>query len=164
MWGFTNSYCSSLIHDINAVHGMLDVMGVDTGRVVGAAFFANGDGGHGCVRLVGCKGLWQMSHLFVPKVADYVERITLCFDDAIYELTFPSPYLNHFPTRLTVSRSQGNVWQKTEYRASYEEAFIRELIGFWGSAVEGKTVRNTVEAASRDLRLIAQLADVALQG
>ena len=29
MWGFTNSYCSSLIHDINAVHGMLDVMGID---------------------------------------------------------------------------------------------------------------------------------------
>ena len=163
MWGFTNSYCSSLIHDINAVHGMLDVMGIDTGNVVGAAFYADGDGGHGSVRLTGCKALWQMSHLFVPKLADYVERISLYFDDAVYELTFPSPYLNHFPTRLTAARSEGNVWQKTEYRASYEEPFIRELIGFWHSIVEGKAVRNTVEAAARDLRLAAQLANVAIR-
>jgi predicted dehydrogenase len=163
MWGYTNSYCSSLIHDINAVHGMLDVMGIDTGKIVGAAFFADGDGGHGCVRLSGCKGLWQMSHLFVPKVADYIERIALYFDDVTFELTFPSPYLNHFPTRLVMARSEGNLWQKTEYRASYEEPFVRELIGFWSSVVEGTPVRNTVEAASRDLRLIAQLTTAALQ-
>jgi predicted dehydrogenase len=163
MWGFTNSYCSSLIHDINAVHGMLDVMGIDTAKVVGAAFYADGDGGHGSVRLTGCKALWQMSHLFVPKLADYVERISLYFDDAVYELTFPSPYLNHFPTRLTAARSEGNVWRKTEYRAGYEEPFIRELVGFWQSVVEGKAVRNTVEAAARDLRLAAQLANVAIR-
>jgi predicted dehydrogenase len=162
MWGFTNSYCSSLIHDINAVHGMLDVMGIETGSIVGAAFYADGDGSHGSVRLTGCKGLWQMSHLFVPKVADYVERISLYFSDVVFELRFPSPYLNHFPTRLTVARSEGAVWRKTEIRVSYEEAFVRELIGFWGSVVEGKAVRNTVEAASRDLRLVAQLAATAL--
>jgi hypothetical protein len=142
---------------------MLDVMGIDTGKVVGAAFYADGDGGHGSVRLTGCKGLWQMSHLFVPKLADYVERITLYFDDSTFELTFPSPYLNHFPTRLAVARSEGNVWRKTEYRASYQEAFIRELIGFWASIVEKNPVRNTVEAASRDLQLVAQLAAVALK-
>jgi predicted dehydrogenase len=163
MWGFTNSYCSSLIHDINAVHGMLDAMSLGTGQVVGAAFYAGGDGGHGSVRLTGCKGLWQMSHLFVPKVADYKERIALYFDDAVLELSFPSPYLNHFPTRLTVARSQGNVWQQTEYRVGYEEAFVRELIGFWGSVVDGGAVRNTVEAAARDLHLVAELAAVALR-
>ena len=106
MWGYTNSYCSSLIHDINAVHGMLEVMGLTTGAVVGAAFFANGDGGHGSVRLSESKALWQMTHLFVPHVGDYNERITLYFDDAVFELTFPSPYLNHFPTELSVSRSE----------------------------------------------------------
>jgi hypothetical protein len=138
-------------------------MGLDTGKIVGAAFFADGDGSHGSVRLKGCKGLWQMSHLFVPKVADYIERISLYFSDTTFELTFPSPYLNHFPTRLVVARSEGNVWQKTEYRASYQEAFIRELIGFRASVVDGAAVRNTVEAAARDMRLVAQLAAVALQ-
>jgi len=115
------------------------------------------------VRLTGSKALWQMSHLFVPKVADYQERISLYFDDAVFELNFPSPYLNHFPTRLTAARSEGNVWQKTEYRASYEEPFVRELVGFWQSVVDGKPVRNTVEAATRDLRLVARLANVAIR-
>jgi predicted dehydrogenase len=163
IWGFTNSYCSSLIHDINAVHGLLDVMGLDTGSVIGAAFFAGGDGGHGSVRLKGRDAIWQMTHLFVPKIADYRERITLYFDDAAYELTFPSPYLNHFPTRLTADRSKGSVWERTEYRASYEEAFIRELVGFWQSVTNGEPVRNTVEAAERDLQLAARLAEAALR-
>lgn len=163
MWGFTNSYCSSLIHDINAVHGLLDVMGLDTGNVIGAAFFAGGDGGHGSVRLEGRDAIWQMTHLFVPRLADYQERISLYFDDAVYELTFPSPYLNHFPTRLTIARSDGTTWQKTEFRASFEEAFVRELVGFWKSVTKGEPVRNTVEAARRDLKLAAGLAEAALR-
>ena len=80
-----------------------------------------------------------MTHLFVHKVADYKERVTFYFNDSIYELVFPSPYLNHFPTKLTVSRSDGSVLQQTEYRASYEESFVRELIGFWRSVVAALT-------------------------
>jgi predicted dehydrogenase len=163
LWGFTNSYCSSLIHNINAVHGMLDEMSLETGEVVGAAFFAGGDGGHGSVRLKQRDALWQMTHLFVPKVADYRERIALYFDDSVYELIFPSPYLNHFPTRLTVARSEGNRWQKTEYRTGFEEAFVRELVGFWGSVAKGAPVRNTVEMAERDLELAARLARCSLE-
>jgi len=162
MWGYTNSYCSSLIHDINVVHGVLEALGVETGEVIGAAFFAGGDGGHGSVRLQGCDAIWQMTHLFVHKVGDYRERVSLYFNDAVYELAFPSPYLNHFPTRLTLSRSDSGTWQETAYRASYEEAFVRELIGFWKSVTEGAPVRNTVEAATKDLRLVAQLTDTAI--
>ena len=162
MWGYTNCYCSSLIHDINVVHGILEALGVETGPTIGAAFFAGGDGGHGSIRLKGCDAIWQMTHLFVHKVAEYKERVTLYFNDAVYELAFPSPYLNHFPTRLTVSRSDGNCWQNTVYRASYEEAFVRELIGFWKSVTEGAPVRNTIEAATKDLELVAQLTSAAL--
>jgi predicted dehydrogenase len=162
MWGYTNSYCSSLIHDINLVHGLLDALRIETGEVIGAAFFAGGDGGHGSVRLQGCDAIWQMTHLVVHKVADYKERVSLYFNDAVYELTFPSPYLNHFPTRLTLSRSDGGGWQKTVYRTSYEEAFVRELVGFWKSVTEGAPVRNTVEAATKDLRLVARLTDAAI--
>lgn len=163
MWGYTNCYASSLIHDINVVHGVLDGWGLETGQVIGAAFFAGGDGGHGSVRLQGCDAIWQMTHLFVHKVADYKERVTFYFNDSIYELIFPSPYLNHFPTRLTVSKSDGTVLQRTEYRASYEESFVRELIGFWKSVVEGEPVRNSIEAATKDLRLVEQLSAVAIR-
>jgi len=163
MWGYTNSYCSSMIHDINVVHGVLESLAIDTGPVVGAAFFAGGDGSHGCVRLTGCDAIWQLTHLFVHKVADYKERVTLYFNDCVYELTFPSPYLNHFPTRLTVSRSEAACLEETTYRASYEEPFIRELVGFWRSVVEDAPVRNTVEAATKDLSLVSRLTEFAIR-
>lgn len=163
MWGYTNSYCSSMVHDINVAHGVFERLGVETGQVVGAAFFAGGDGSHGCVRLAGCDAILQMTHLFVHKVADYKERVTIYFNDYVFELTFPSPYLNHFPTRLTVSKSDGMCWQETAYRANYEEPFIRELIGFWKSMVEGAPVRNTVEAAIKDLGLVARLTEFAIR-
>ena len=76
---------------------ILEALGVATGEVIGAAFFAGGDGGHGSVRLQGCDAIWQMTHLFVHKVGDYRERVSLYFNDAVYELTFPSPYLQPFP-------------------------------------------------------------------
>ena len=31
------------------------------------------------------------------------EQAHVTFDDAVYELTFPSPYLNHFPTRRSIA-------------------------------------------------------------
>ena len=82
-----------------------------------------------------------MTHLFVPKVADYRERMSLNFDDAVFELVFPSPYLNHFPTRLTAARSDGNKWQETNHRSSFEEPFVRELLSFWQSVVDGAPIR-----------------------
>lgn len=161
--GFAGAYCSSLVHDINAVHGLLDKMNLKTGAVTGAAFFAGGDGGQGAVRLAGTEALWQMSFIAVPQVADYRERITLYFDDAVYQLDFPSPYLNHFPTRLTVSRSENNLWTSTEYRAGYEEAFVRELQSFWASVSQGAANRNSIEGAAQDMQLIAELTSHALK-
>lgn len=148
-----------MIHDINVVLGVLEALAVDTGPVVGAAFFAGGDGSHGCVRLTGCDAIWQLTHLFVHKVADYKERVTLYFNDCVYELTFPFPYPNHFPNKFTVSRSQAMCWEETADRASYEEPFIRELVGFWRSVVEDAPVRNTVEAAIKDLSLVSRLTE-----
>ncbi|MBL8908647.1 MAG: Gfo/Idh/MocA family oxidoreductase, partial [Rhizobiales bacterium] len=84
--GFCTAYCSSLVHDVNAVHGLLDRLGLRDGEIVGAEIFANGDGGLGTVRLPGGKALWNMVHLAVPALADYRETISLYFDDAILRL------------------------------------------------------------------------------
>ena len=137
--GFTGAYSSSLVHDVNAVHGILDALGVPDGEVVGAQIFANGGGGQGTVRLLGGQALWTMTHLTVPGLADYRERISVYFDDAILELVFPSPYLNHHPTKLTIKKSDGHTLSKTELRTGYEEAFVEELRGFWAAVVKGES-------------------------
>jgi predicted dehydrogenase len=156
--GFTGAYCSSIVHDVNAVHGLLDALKIPDGDVVGAQLFAGGEGGQGAVRLLGGQALWNMVHLAVPGLADYRERITLYFDDATLELEFPSPYLNHQPTRLTIRRSDGHVLTAADIRTGYEEAFIEELKGFWAAVVEGAPVRNTAEQSRRDMKLLAELA------
>jgi len=158
--GFAGSYCSSLVHDVNAAIGLLDRIGVsDADReIIGAAFFADGDGGLATIRLLGGQAVWQMTHLAVPSIADYDERITLTFDDRIVELRFPSPYLNHFPTRLAIRQSDGRRLDTREIRPDYGEAFLAELEAFWSSIVTGKPARNTVEQALRDQTLLRDLA------
>ena len=92
------AFLLALVHDVNLVHGLLDAMGLATGRVAGAAIFADGVGAQALIRLAPGIALWSIFHLAVPKLADYREKVTLFFDDRIYELRFPSPYLNHQPT------------------------------------------------------------------
>ena len=135
--GFCNAYCSALVHDVNAVHGLLDAMDVPAGDIAGAQLFAAGDGGQGAVCLLGGQAMWNMVHLAVPALAEYRERITFYFDDASLELVFPSPWLNHHPTKLTIKRSDGHRLHCEDIHSGYEEAFVEELKGFWAAIVKG---------------------------
>ena len=135
--GFISAYSSSIVHDVNVVHGMLERMGIDDLQPIGAEIFAGGQGGAGMVRLNGGRSVWQMVHVIVPKLADYRERVAFYFDDAIVELALPSPYLNHQQTELVVQRTDETRYERTFKRNGYQEAYIRELEGFWSAAVEG---------------------------
>jgi predicted dehydrogenase len=161
--GFAGPYCSSIIHDVNAVHGLLDEMGIATGDVIGAAWFAKSGGGHGSLRLTPGDAVWSMAHVAVPDLADYLERISLWFDDRILELQFPAPYLNHQPTLLIEKRSDGQHAHTIHHRPSYAEAFVEELKGWWRAIVERAPVHNTLEAARRDLALLAALGRQAMK-
>lgn len=161
--GATGPYCSSLVHDVNLVHGMLERMGVGDGEVAAAQVFADGRGGAAQIRLLGGHALWTMVHLAVPELADYRERITLYFDDGYLELVFPSPYLNHQPTELWAVSSSGHRAERSLVRVGYQEPFLRELGAFADACLAGAPVRNTVEHAVRDLRLLAAVAARAAQ-
>jgi predicted dehydrogenase len=156
--GFCSAYASSLVHDVNAVHGILDLIGARQDGVVGAAFFAGGRGGQGAVSLNGGAALWTLSHLSVPDLPHYSERITLTFDASALELEFPSPWLNHAPTRLIERRGSGTSLTTRLIRTGYGEAFVEELKGFHRAVTQGAPVRNTAEDAARDMELLAELA------
>jgi predicted dehydrogenase len=140
------------------VHGILDALAVAAGNVVGANFFAGGSGGQGSVSLLGGQALWTMSHLSVTAVPYYSERISLHFDDCDFELEFPSPYLNHQPTRFTMRKGENEKLVTEHIHAGYSEAFVEELIGFWSAIVDGTPVRNTAEHAARDMALLGSMA------
>src|SRR5262249_44374946 len=149
--------CSAMVHDINLVQGLVDAMELSTGAVVSAAIFAGGDGGQATVRLQPGDALWTVCHLTVPKLADYLERVTLYFDDRIFELAFPSPYLNHAPTVLTEKASEGHHARTILHRPSYQEAFVEEMKGWWKAIVEQDSIVNPVEDARRDMTLLSAI-------
>ena len=156
--GYSDPLMSGVVHSVNAVHGMLDRMGIADGEVLAGQVWANGEGGAGTVSLLDGQALWHLAQVLVPDIAWYRERYVLHFSDLVVELEFPAPYLNHQQTQLRVRRSLGRRLETLHVEAGYEEAFVRELEGFWESCVNGADVRNTVEDAARDARLLAQIA------
>jgi predicted dehydrogenase len=158
MRGFATAYCSSLVHDVNAVHGLLDALGIGDGEVVGASIFAGGDGGQGAVSLMKGRALWNMCHLTVPSLADYRERISLYFDDAVLELEFQSPWLDYQPTRLSTRTSKGHLLSRVELRPGFANPYFSELESFAASCLAAAPVRNPAEEARRDQALLCALA------
>jgi predicted dehydrogenase len=159
---YTESYSACMIHDLNAVLGLLDEMRVHDRRALSGAFLANGKGASAVLALNQSQAICHLAYVSVPKLADYNERISLFFEDRRFELSFPSPYLNNFPTRLVAYTSDGSHLQVTEHRNGFHEAFVRELVGFWGAIVNGEQVRNTAEQAREDMVLIAKFMALAL--
>ena len=160
--GYADPLMSGVVHAVNAVHGMLDAMGIPAGEVVAGQIWASGEGGAGSVSLLEGKALWHLAQVLVPGVAWYRERYTLHFDDLVVELEFPAPYLNHQQTRLIVRRSDGRRLETLHVEVGYEEAFVRELEWFHAAATGAARARNTVEEAARDSRLLTAIASKAI--
>lgn len=159
--GFASSLCSAMVHDVNAVHGLLDAMSLTPGPVRGAAIFAGGAGSQGAVELRGGEALWTMTHVEIPGVGDYRERITLYFEDEIVELVFPAPYLNHHPTQLCIRRAAGSDLETIAIRSGFREPFVTELESFSSAIAEGATQRNPISEARRDQALLVAMARLA---
>ncbi len=163
--GFSGPFCSSLVHDLNLVQGLLEAANVHIGSPLAAAFIAGGrDGGTLTARLDPVGAVATMTWVAAPNVAYYSERIRLVYEDAVYELEFPSPYLNHHPTRLIERRSDGHHLEEIHHRPSYAEPFVEELKSWHGAITAGTPVVNTVEQAALDLDLLARFARLAQPG
>jgi predicted dehydrogenase len=156
--GYVDPLMSGAVHTINAVHGMLDRMGIEAGEVVGGHIWSGGESAAGTVSLLDGRAAWYFAQVLVPQVAWYRERYVVHFDDMVIELQFPSPYLNNQQTDLWVRRTDGLRLDTTHVQAGYGEAFVRELEGFHASITTGAPVRNTVEDAMRDARLLTAVA------
>jgi predicted dehydrogenase len=151
------SYLSSVLHDLGLVHGILDHLGEprcpalsdaawwDDGRATSLAFGLRGG------------GRAQVMHLNLPGVPDYRERLTVYCRDRVLELTFPSPYLRHHPTRLVELRGDGGIGTlSTVHHVSYEEAFRNELRAFHRSITEGAPVTCDAIAGRDDVRTLIE--------
>lgn len=148
------AYQSALVHDVSLAHHLLASLGIRAPLPVSAAsWFDEGRGVSLTWTLPGGAHA-HLTHLNLPGVSDYTERVTAFCRDRILELTFPAPYLRHHPTRLVEKRAvpgRTPALTVTDHRASYEEAFRSELRAFHASVTAGAPVRATPEGARDDL-------------
>ena len=150
----SGGFLSALVHDVAVVHGILAHLGCALPEQVDhGAWFDEGRGVQLAFGLPG-GGRVSMTHLALPGVPDYTERITIYCADRIIELTFPSPYLRHLPTRLTLRRGDGHALETQEHRLSYEDAFREQLRAFHAAACGEAPVLTPVEQARQDVALL----------
>ena len=150
------AYLGALVHDVSLAHHVLGALGHRPPLpVADAAWFDDGRGVSLSWVLDGGARA-HLTHLNLPGVGDYTERVTVFCRDRILELTFPSPYLRFHPTRLVEKRSGAApaALRTTEHRVSYEESFRTELRAFHASVTTGAPVRASAEAAREDLRAL----------
>jgi predicted dehydrogenase len=157
------AYLGALVHDVSLAHHVLGALGYRPPLpIADAAYFDAGRGVSLSWALPdGARA--HLTHLNLPGVSDYTERVTVFCRDRILELMFPSPYLRFHPTQLVEKRSGTTpaALRTTQHRISYEESFRNELRAFHASVTTGAPVRASAEAAREDLRALLTAMQVA---
>ena len=158
----SDAFMGALVHDVNAVHGILETLGLPFGELLAVDGF--GDRG---ARLAGGTAVlpnglrWSMAWASLPSAGTFDERIELLGSHGVRRLEFPAPYLRQSPTAYTVvSRDTGGSVQRT-FR-SWRESYARQLEHFHACVTGGTPCRTPPEQARADIALLAALHDATL--
>ncbi len=153
---FSESFLGSLLHDLNAVHGLLERMHEPVpGEVVAGDWWNEGRAVTGSVRLSNGTRM-DMAWIQLLPTFEYRETISLFFDDSVRTLSFPSPWLKQSPTVYRVSRRDGRT-NDVRIAESYEESFAREHAHFHACIAEGAECRTPPEQARMDIDVLTQM-------
>ena len=145
----------SLIHDTNLVRGILG----EPERVLSAHVWRGGLAQSSVTRFPGDVHV-NMSWIAVGPLKNYEETVRFIGPDDRITLVFPSPYLRHVPTRLSIERMEGEGLVVEEHVPTYEEAFRVELYEFRNAVLGGGPgCETTVDDALGDARWIHSIID-----
>lgn len=151
---FADAFLGALVHDVNAVHGVLERLGIATQRVLDGAGTADGRVATGTVALPG-GARWTMAWMLLPGAGDFREEIALYADDGVRTLTFPAPYLLGAPTAYArVAAGARRAW------GSWDAAYRRQLEHFHRCVTESAPCRTPPEQARADIELLTRIYEL----
>jgi predicted dehydrogenase len=144
----------SLIHDVNALRGLLG----EPEEVLSAHAWNGGTAQTSLTRFPGGVHV-SLSWIYVAGLKHYDERLLFVAPRRRVELRFPSPYLRNAPTPLTIERpARGGALVVEQHTVSYEEAFRDELLHFHDCVVSGRAPRTGGAEALGDARWMEAIA------
>lgn len=143
----------SLIHDLDLLRSLLG----EPEHVVSAHVWQDGFAQTAVVRFAGNVRA-VVTWISVPGLKNYEERLRFVSSTGRVTLTFPSPYLRHFPTPLEIERMDGDEHVVERRTISYEEAFRDELLHFRACVLDGTKPHTDITDALGDARFIEAIA------
>jgi len=143
----------SVVHDVDAVRGILG----EPEEVLSAHAWRGGLAQTSLTRFPGdVRAL--LSWVSLPGLQHYEETLRFVGPEGRITLVFPSPYLRHAPTPLTIERMDGGELVVEHRTVSYEEAFRAELHHFRECVLSGKKPAVGLEDAVASARWIEAIA------
>ncbi|MCA9581645.1 MAG: hypothetical protein KC416_07600, partial [Myxococcales bacterium] len=142
----------SMIHDLNAVRGVLG----NPSRIVSAHLWQDGFA-QTCIAEFPKDVRANMTWVSVPGLEHYEETLRFVGPNKRVTLTFPSPYLRNMPTPLTIERGEGTALSVEHHTASFEEAFRAELEHFRQCLLQGTKPETTVRDGIDDALFIHKI-------
>jgi len=98
---------------------------------------------------------------YLDRYPAYREEVRVHHEQGSIELVFPSPYLLHAPTVLTVTERDGDAARERSSRSTVE-AFEQELLAFHGLVTEGRPPAAGIAEGRADIltcqRIVRRLA------
>jgi predicted dehydrogenase len=128
---YSDAFLGALIHDVNAVMGLLDAIGVEVTNVIDAAGAADASFAS-CVLELSGGTRWSAAWLLAPGAPRFTEDLRLYSDDGCRTLSFAAPYIDLART------------------------YTRELEHFHACVRAREACRTPAEQGARDVRLLAE--------
>lgn len=144
---------NSLIHDVNALRGILG----DPEEVLFSEFWRQGRAMHVVLRWrEGVRG--ALSWVYLPGLRNYREELLFVSPESRVTLAFPSPYYRHFPTPIRIESMVDGRFEERQVIVSYDEAFRRELHHFHECVQTGRKPETDLDDAIADTRVLEAIA------
>lgn len=152
---YTDVFLGSMVHDINAMRGLL---GEPEGVQFAEQWPADQPPGSitslikypGDIRVV---YTWTYLH----ELRDYLQEIAIMSSANRLRIQWPSPYLRHFPTPVVFQGMEGTAAYEKRVMASYDEAFRRELVDFYDCVVNDRQPLTGAADARKDIKILQQI-------
>ena len=152
---YTDVLLGSLVHDINALRGLVG----EPQAVEYTAIWPADEALPVIATILRVRDQLRAAFVwaYLPDYQDYFEEIALMGASGRIRIQFPSPYLRHFPTPLVIEGMQDGAAVKQHATVSYAEAFKEELLHFHRCVTSGERPLTDANEARKDIEILQQI-------
>ena len=152
---YTDVLLGSLVHDINALRGLVG----ELQAVEYTAIWPADEALPVIATILRVRDQLRAAFVwaYLPDYQDYFEEIALMGASGRIRIQFPSPYLRHFPTPLVIEGMQDGAAVKQHATVSYAEAFKEELLHFHRCVTSGERPLTDANEARKDIEILQQI-------